>query len=70
MELAIQAKIGMINEPRLQEYGMLIIEECIKVLKNEHSVKHCAYTTFQLDMVECTVEKAEQAIRTHFKDES
>ena len=69
-ELAIQAKIGMVSEPRLQEYGMLVMEECINVLKNEHSVKHCAYTTYQLGIVECTVEKAEQAIRNHFKDKS
>jgi leucyl aminopeptidase (aminopeptidase T) len=68
-ELATQAKIGMVSEPRLQQYADLIIEECINVLKTENSVKHCAYTTYQLSIVECTVEKAEKAIRNHFKEE-
>ena len=70
MELALQAKIGTGSEPQLQEYGMLVMEECINVLKTEHSVKHCAYTTYQLSIVECTVEKAEKAIRNHFKEET
>jgi hypothetical protein len=68
-EIATQAKIGMVSEPRLQQYADLIIEECINVLKTEHSVKHCAYTTYQLGIVECTVDKAEKAIRNHFKEE-
>ena len=68
-ELAIQAKIGTISESQLQEYAMLIVEECINVLKTEYSVKHCAYTTYDLSMVQCTIGKAEQAIRNHFKEE-
>ena len=68
-EIATQAKIGMVSEPRLQQYADLIIAECINVLKTEHSVKHCAYTTYQLGIVECTVDKAEKAIRNHFKEE-
>ena len=69
IELATQAKIGMVSEPRLQEYATLIMEECITVLKTENNVKHCAYTTFQLGIVECTIERAENAIRNHFKEE-
>ena len=68
-ELATQAKVGTISETQLQEYAMLIIEECINVLKTEYSVKHCAYTTYDLSMVECTIDRAEKAIRNHFKDE-
>ena len=68
-ELAIQANIGMVSESRLQEYATLIMEECINVLKTENNVKHCAYTTFQLGIVECTIEQAEKAIRNHFKEE-
>jgi hypothetical protein len=68
-EIATQAKIGMISEPRLQEFADLLIEECINVLKTENSVKHCAYTTYQLGIVECTIDRAEKAIRNHFKEE-
>ena len=68
-EIATQAKIGMVSEPRLQEFGTLLMEECIKVIKTEQSVKHCAYTTYDLGMVECTIERAEKAIRNHFKEE-
>lgn len=32
-ELAIQAKIQMVSEPRLQEFAQLIIAECIKIVE-------------------------------------
>jgi hypothetical protein len=63
-ELPFQAEYG----DHYQRLAELVIEECLDVLKTEHSVKHCAYTTFQLGIVECTVDKVEQAIKNRFKD--
>lgn len=63
-ELPFQAEYG----DHYQRFAELVIEECLDVLKTEHSVKHCAYTTFQLGIVKCTIEQAETAIRNHFKE--
>lgn len=32
-ELAIQAKLQMVSEPRLQEFAQLVIAECIKMVE-------------------------------------
>jgi hypothetical protein len=52
-ELALQAKIQMCSEARLQEFAELIIKECIIRVKN--APKHCAYTTYDLSMVDCAI---------------
>jgi len=62
--LAEQAKIGMVSEPRLQEYAELIINECITAI--ESTPKHCAYTTHDLGTVECTIQKSIEAVKNHF----
>ena len=33
-ELAAQAKLHMVSEPRMQEFAELIIQECIGVVQN------------------------------------
>ena len=32
-ELAAQAKLHMVSEPRLQEFAQLIVAECIKIVE-------------------------------------
>ena len=34
-ELAVQAKIQMVSEPRLQEFAELIVAECINMIEAE-----------------------------------
>ena len=63
-ELAVEAKIQMVSEPRLQEFAGLIIQECITAVQN--TPKHCAYTTFQESIVDCTVDMSVQSIKQHF----
>jgi hypothetical protein len=53
----------------LNKFKDLLVEECINVLKNEVTMKHCAYTTFDSGVVECVIDEAEKAIRNHFKEE-
>ena len=65
--LAEKAKIGMVSEPRLQEFAELIIKECIEVIKT--TPRHCAFTTHDLGMVECTINKVVETVRNHFKED-
>lgn len=51
--------------PVLQEaFARLIINECIDAVKNTN--KHHAYTTFDLGMVESTIEKSIESIKQRF----
>ena len=47
-----------------QKFAELIINECITAVKN--TPKHCAYTTFQESIVDCTVDMSVQSIKQHF----
>ena len=67
-ELATQAKIGMVSEPRLEEFAKLIIEELANAV--EETGKQCAYTSYDLGVVDCTIAKCVDVIKTYFKDES
>jgi hypothetical protein len=44
--------------------AMSIINECIDIVK--HTPKHCAFTTYDLGTVDCTIEKSVQSIKQHF----
>jgi hypothetical protein len=46
-------------------FARLLINECIAVVKN--TPKHCAYTTYDLDMVHCTIDKSVEAIKKRFE---
>lgn len=51
--------------PALQEaFARLIINECIDAVNNTN--KHHAYTTFDLGMVESTIEKSVESIKQRF----
>jgi hypothetical protein len=42
----------------------LIIKECIDLV--ETTPKHCAYTTYDLGVVDCTVQKVSERLHEHF----
>jgi hypothetical protein len=42
-----------------------VIDECIDVV--ESTPKHCAFTTFDLGTVECTIRKASEQLHNHFE---
>lgn len=50
----------------LERFAELMLEECIVVVKN--TGKQCAYTTHDLPVVECTIQKSVDALRNHFQD--
>lgn len=49
----------------LEQFADLLVKECIKVV--EQTPKHCAYTTHDLDTVQCTIDKAVAAIKEKFQ---
>jgi len=63
-ELAIEAKIQMVSEPRLEDFADRLIRECIVAVE---TVKKQA-TTYDRDMTDAdTVNKCVQAIKDTFK---
>lgn len=54
-----------INSDMQAAFARLLIEECIAVVEN--TPKHCAYTTYDLDMVKCTIDKSVEAIKKRFE---
>lgn len=63
-ELAEQAKIQMCSHERLQEFAELILQECANVVAATPT--HCAYTTRDLDIVKCTIDKSVETLYNHF----
>jgi len=49
----------------LEKFAELLIEECIRVV--EATPLHCAKTTFQQDIVKCTIDQSVDALRKHFE---
>jgi len=67
-ELALQA--GGSHYPEvggrtLEKFAELLLEKVIEVVQT--SPTHCASTTFQLGIVECTIDKAVEAIEKTFE---
>ena len=50
----------------LERFAELMLTECIRVV--ESTPRHCAFTTFQQDIVECTIEKSVEMLKLHFED--
>ena len=66
-ELLEQAGVKYVIMPKdtvYEKFAELIINECITAVKN--TPKHCAYTTFQESIVDCTVDMSVQSIKQHF----
>lgn len=67
-ELSLQAggtHYPSINSNMQEQFARLIIDECINAVKNTN--KHHAFTTFDLGIVEATIEKSIKAIDERFK---
>jgi hypothetical protein len=69
-ELAIRAELPFQIEygDHFQRFADLIVEELAGAV--EETGKQCAYTTWDLGVVECTIAKCKQVVENHFKDES
>jgi hypothetical protein len=50
----------------LERFAELMLEECIVAVENT-SIQ-CAYTTHDLPVVKCTIDKSVDALREHFED--
>ena len=50
----------------LEKFAELMLAECIRVV--EDTPKHCAFTTFQASIVECTIAKSVEMLSLHFED--
>ena len=48
----------------VESIASTVVNECITAVQN--TPKHCAYTTFQEGIVDCTVEMSVQSIKQHF----
>lgn len=55
-----------VNSELLQKFADLMLAECITVVQN--TGKQCAYTTHDLDIVQCTIQKSVEALHDHFKN--
>ena len=67
-EIALQA--GGSHYPEvggelLEKFADLIVKECIKAV--EQTPKHCAYTTHDLGIVNCTIDKSVTALKEKFQ---
>jgi len=64
-ELAIEAKIQMVSEPRLEDFADRLIRECINAIEE---LKKFPVTTYERDMTDAeTVDKCVQAIKDKFR---
>ena len=48
----------------LEDYTEVVIKECINIVKL--TPKHCAFTTHDLGIVECTIDKTVATLKKHF----
>lgn len=63
-ELSKQARIHMASDARLQEFGELIVAECIKAV--EQTERSHAHTTFDLSLIDATIQSSIKSISNHF----
>lgn len=63
-ELSQLARIQMASDARLQEYGELIVQECLRAI--DETPRTHAYTTFDLSLVDATIAKSKESIINHF----
>ena len=47
-----------------EKFAELLILECIDLV--ETTPQHCAYTTYDLSIVECTIQKSSERLHEHF----
>lgn len=51
----------------LERFADLLISECIDAVSN--TGKQCAYTTYDLNVVQCTINMSVEAIKERFKED-
>jgi len=49
----------------LEKFAEALVKECIDTV--EKTPIHCAYTTHDLDIVQCTIDKSVEALKERFK---
>jgi hypothetical protein len=49
----------------LTKFALLLLNECILVVNETPT--HCAYTTYDLGTVNCTISKSIETIKKHFE---
>ena len=54
-----------VGSATLERFAELLIAECIRVV--EATPLHCAKTTFQEDIVKCTIKQSVESLREHFE---
>jgi hypothetical protein len=54
----------LVDSWEYEQFAELLILECINLV--ETTPKHCAYTTYDLGVVDCTVQKASERLHEHF----
>jgi hypothetical protein len=64
-ELAVEAKIQMVSEPRLENFAELIIAECISAI--EEASRSATYTTFDKGVADTIAARSILAIQNKFK---
>jgi hypothetical protein len=55
-----------LNRTVAEKFAELLINDCIAVV--EKTPKHCAFTTFQEGLVECTIKMAVEQLQKHYKE--
>ena len=66
-EIALQAggsHYPEVGGATLEKFAELLVKECIRTIHTTPT--HCAITTFQLDIVECTIAKSIEALEKRF----
>ena len=66
-ELALQAggsHYPDVGGELLQKFADLLLAECIQVVEN--TPRHCAFTTHDLGIVNCTIAKSVEELKKHF----
>ena len=66
-EIAVKAQVEhCISHVRLEQFAELIVKDIINVLESDNTIRHVAYTTFDLDLVEGAIGKSINAITAHY----
>lgn len=50
----------------LQKFADLFLAECVQAVKD--TPRHCAFTTHDLGIVECTIAKCVETLKSHFDE--
>lgn len=67
-EIALQAggsHYPDVGGQSLNQFADLLLAEVLKTIEN--TPKHCAYTTYDLDIVQCTIAKTVETVKQRFE---